>query len=304
MLTLKAAEQDFGTRLDIFAAAKLDLSRTNVQNHITNGNILVNKKKAAKRYTIKANDIITCIIPQPEVYNAAPEPIPLDIIYQDADIIIINKAQGMVVHPAPGNYSGTLVNALLHHCKDLSGVNGVMRPGIVHRLDKETSGLIAIAKHDKAHHGLAAQLANHSMGRIYWAVAQGVIQQDTFTINKNITRHPTNRKKMTVTTATMNKMDKTGKTGKTAITHITVLKRHKNATLLTAKLQTGRTHQIRVHLSHIGHPVLGDIIYGNANNPAVSSQLLHAKILELEHPITGEKMYFEVPLPDIFENWI
>ncbi|MCL1988447.1 MAG: RluA family pseudouridine synthase [Firmicutes bacterium] len=297
--TFKIAEQsDFGKRLDVLLASKLNLSRSNVQKHITAGDVLVNLQKSTNRYLVKLNDIITCTIPPPEIYNAVAEPIPLDIIYEDFDIIIINKAQGMVVHPAAGHYSGTLVNALLHHCKDLSGVNGVMRPGIVHRLDKETSGLIAVAKHDKAHHGLATQLANRTMGRTYWAVVHGIISQENFTISQNIARHPTNRKKMAV----VNPKNSHKNPGKEAITQITVLNRAKNCTLLKAKLQTGRTHQIRVHLAHIGHPVLGDIIYGNSAKSPV--QLLHAKILELVHPITGEQMKFEISLPSGFDDFL
>ena len=291
-INFETAVADEGTRLDVFASRALDKSRSCIQRHIEDGHIRVNLLQVPKRYTVRAGDIITCAIPRPEVYKAAPEPIPLDIAYEDSDIIVINKPQDMVVHPAPGHFSCTLVNGLLHHCKDLSGVNGVLRPGIVHRLDKDTSGLIAVAKNDRAHHGLAAQLANRTMGRIYHTIVRGVVQQDRLTIDKNIGRHPVDRKKMTVLP--------TGK-GKTAITHITVLERLKSKkhTLVEAKLETGRTHQIRVHLSYLGYPVLGDPVYGT-KDVKFKGQLLHAKSLHLIHPVTGEEMYFDTQLPLYF----
>ena len=276
-------EEDAGARLDVYTALALDLSRSHVQRHIEEGHILVNLQKKQKRYGIKAGDIITCVIPAPEVYEALPEPIPLDIVYEDGDLIVINKPKGMVVHPAHGHFKGTLVNGLLYHCRDLSGVNGVLRPGIVHRLDKDTSGLIAAAKHDKAHHGLAAQLADRTMKRVYWAMVHGVVKQDEFTINKNIGRHPSDRKKMAVLSA-----------GKEAITHIRVLERYDKKTLIEARLETGRTHQIRVHMAYVNHPVIGDPVYGNSKG---NGQLLHAKELVFVHPVSGEKMKFETELP-------
>lgn len=289
-------EADAKTRLDVFAAQVFDLSRSNVQRHIEEGHVQINGRKMQKKYDIKAGDIITCTIPQPEAYEAVPEPIPLDIIYEDKDVIIINKPQGMVVHPAPGNLNGTLVNGLLHHCKDLSGVNGVMRPGIVHRLDKDTSGLIAVAKHDKSHHGLAEQLENRTMGRTYHALVRGIVKQDNLTINQNIGRHPgrnsAERKKMAVLPT-----DK----GKTAITHIKVLQRYTNHTLAEVKLETGRTHQIRVHMAYKQHPILGDPVYG-PKDTKILKQVLHAKSLQFIHPMTGKLLFFDTALPLYFNE--
>ena len=287
---IEVTVSDEGARLDVFVASFYNLSRSNVQKHIEAGHIQVNLSHVPKRYIVKAGDIITCLIPKPEVCEAKPEAIPLNIVYEDKDLIVINKPQNMVVHPAPGHFSGTLVNGLLYHCVDLSGVNGVLRPGIVHRLDKDTSGLIVAAKNDRAHHGLAAQLADRSMSRIYHAVARGVIKQDKMTIDTNIGRHPTDRKKMAVLPR--------GK-GREAITHITVLERYDAYTLAEAKLETGRTHQIRVHLAYIAHPVLGDPVYGPKDAKA-SGQLLHSKSLKFIHPVIGEEMYFDSPLPDYF----
>lgn len=282
-----AEVSDAGIRLDVYAAGVLNLSRSNIQRHIGEGFIRVNQNHVPKRYTIQAGDVITCAIPPPEEYQAAAEDIPLDIVYEDQDLIVINKPQNMVVHPAPGNYSGTLVNALLHHCRDLSGVNGVLRPGIVHRLDKDTSGLLVVAKSDRAHHGLAAQLAERTMGRIYNAIVHGVVKEDTFTVNKNIGRHPIDRKKMAVLPV--------GK-GRTAVTHFKVIERYKSRSLVEAKLETGRTHQIRVHSAYLGHPVVGDLLYGPKNDK-VSGQQLHAKSLFFVHPITGENMHFDSEMP-------
>jgi len=281
-----------GERLDVFASNLLLLSRSNVQRHIEEGNILVNEALKPKRYLLKEGDIVSCNIPEPKIYNALPEPIPLDIIYEDTDIIIINKPQGMVVHPAPGHYSGTLVNGLLYHCKDLSGINGVMRPGIVHRLDKDTSGLIAVAKTDAAHISLAAQLADRTMGRIYNGITTGVLKEDKITINKNIGRHPSERKKMAVCPE-----DK----GRNAITHVRVLDRFKAHTLIEAKLETGRTHQIRVHMAYKGYPLLGDIVYGS-KKPVGKGQYLHAGVLSFSNPKTGENMRFEAALPEYFSE--
>ena len=317
-VTIKEA----GLRLDIFAAEALNLSRSNIQRHIEEGHVQVNLLHVPKRYVVRPGDIITCAIPEPVIYDALPEPIPLDIAYEDSDIIVINKPQNMVVHPAPGHFTGTLVNALLYHCRDLSGVNGVLRPGIVHRLDKDTSGLIVVAKNDTAHHGLASQLADRTMGRFYWGLVHGIMEKDALTINKNIGRHPVDRKKMAVLS---------GEKGKTAITHITVLERYKVSvctqspctlspctlppctlppctlppcTLVEAKLETGRTHQIRVHMAHIGHPILNDPVYGPKAKPQpnATGQFLHAKSLQLIHPVTGKNMHFETDLPQYFQN--
>ena len=309
-------EKDAGARLDTFAAVALDISRSNVQRHIEAGNIRVNSTQVPKRYAVKAGDIITCIIPEPEIYRAEPQNIPIDVVYEDNDIIVINKPQNMVVHPAPGHFSGTLVNALLYHCKDLSGINGVLRPGIVHRLDKDTSGLIVVAKNDLAHHGLAAQLADRTMGRIYNAVTHGVIKKDKMTIDANIGRHPhpDKRKQMAVLKQKPDEQkpdkQKSEKQGRRAITHIVVLERFASYTLVEARLETGRTHQIRVHLAHIGHPVVGDLVYGPKSKcdkvagTMATGQLLHAKSLRFVHPVTGEDMRFDSPLPDYIEQLV
>jgi len=288
--SFEVAEAEAGQRLDLFAANVLEITRNQAQRYIEQGNILVNQKAAAKRYLIKPGDFIACDIPPPEGYEVLPENIPLEVVFEDGDIIVLNKPQGMVVHPAPGHSGGTLVNALLHHCKDLSGINGILRPGIVHRLDKDTSGLIVIAKNDHAHQGLAAQLTNRTMGRIYHAIVRGVVSREAFSIENAIGRHPFNRKKMAVLPD--NK-------GRTAITHIKVLERYHKHTLIQAKLETGRTHQIRVHMAHIGHPLLGDKVYGTAH-ANLSGQVLHAKSLVLTHPSTGKEMYFDSVLPDYF----
>ena len=276
-----------GMRLDVFASLILDLSRSACQRLIADGHIKINGKMLTKKYCVSEGDTVFCEIPEPENYQVLPEDIPLDIVYEDSDIIVINKPQNMVVHPAAGNFSGTLVNALMHHCSDLSGVNGVLRPGIVHRLDKDTSGLIVVAKHDKAHIGLTEQLAERTCKRVYYAIASGVLTKD-LTIKTNIGRHHKDRKKMAVVP--------TGK-GKEAITHIKVLERFKSASLVEARLETGRTHQIRVHLAHIRHPVLGDPLYGPKKD---GRQFLHAKVLGFVHPVTGKGMRFETELPEYF----
>ena len=321
-----------GVRLDSYASNAYELSRNQAQLYIESGNIQVNDRHVAKSYIIKDGDIVTCNIPEPQECLVLPEDIKLDIVYEDSDIIVVNKPQNMVVHPAPGHFSGTLVNALLYHCKDLSGINGVLRPGIVHRLDKDTSGLIVAAKNDRAHQSLAEQLSSRTMGRVYNAITHGLVEKNTLTINANIGRHPStvksNRKKMAVVPL--------GK-GKEAITHISVLERYDlralslssslSLSLVEARLETGRTHQIRVHLAHIGHPVYGDPVYGPGNaknakstkptkptkpakptdhiNPTKpiteSGQLLHAKTLRFTHPTTGKDILLECPLPDYFQ---
>jgi len=285
-------------RLDVYVAAEYGLSRSRAARYIEEGNVTVNGKVAVKRYCLRAEDIVNVVIPEPELYEVLAEEILLDIVYEDIDIIVVNKPRNMVVHPAPGHFSGTLVNALLYHCKDLSGVGGVLRPGIVHRLDKDTSGLIVVAKNDKAHQGLSEQLADRSCQRIYWAIVRGRVGKDSFTIDKHIGRHHKDRKKMAV-------VDDLDKSGRTAITHITVLGRsHTNTpahSLIEARLETGRTHQIRVHMAHIGHPVLGDPVYGQASSK-IEGQVLHAKELQFKHPITREDMRFNIELPDYFKR--
>jgi len=279
-------------RLDTYAAEKLGLSRSRVKNAIERGEITLCGKKAKPGDRVKKGDTIAAALKASEIPSAAPEDIPLDIVYEDSFIAVVNKPQGMVVHPAPGNYSGTMVGALLYRVGDLSGIGGELRPGIVHRLDKDTSGLIAVAKNDAAHAALSKQIADRSMRRVYAAIVHGNIKEDELTIDKGIGRSRADRKKMAVDPR-----------GKRAVTHIKVLERFEGFTFIEASLETGRTHQIRVHLSSIGRPVAGDPVYGPKNIKLhKGGQLLHAKELRFRHPDTGEEMVFTAPLPDYFEN--
>ncbi len=291
-----AAEDEFiNKRIDCFVSETEDsLSRSQAQKLIESGNILVNGKNVKSNYKIRKNDIVYVEIPDPEPLEIEAEDIKLDILYEDDDVIVINKPQGMVVHPAPGHYSGTLVNALMYHCRDgLSGINGCMRPGIVHRIDMNTSGALMAAKSDAAHRGLAIQLAEHSITRKYNAVVFNNIKTDEGTIDKPIGRNPKDRKKMAVL--------QTG--GRRAVTHYTVIERFGKYTFIEAKLETGRTHQIRVHMASIGHPLLGDEVYGSAKQPfKLNGQVLHARILGFVHPVSGEYMEFEAPLPEYFQK--
>lgn len=291
--TFIVSAEDKGERLDSYLAHSLDnITRSRVKNLIDDGAVSVCDKVVKKSgYTLKESDFISISFEQPTELKATPEDLPIDIVYQDADFLVINKAQGMVTHPATGSPSGTLVNALLYHVKDLSGINGVLRPGIVHRLDKDTSGLIMVAKNDKAHLSLSAQIAEKSAKRYYIALVDGNIKEDEGIINQPIARHRTERKKMAV--------DKDGRVAKTAFK---VLERFKNYTLVEYELFTGRTHQIRVHSSYIHHPVVGDPVYGGSNKFHLDGQLLHAFKLELTHPSTGERMTFEAKIPDYFEK--
>ena len=294
-----------GERIDKFISEAVGVSRSLVSKLIENGSVSVNGKSAAKNYKLRANDTLEVVFPEPEPDEALPEDIPLDIIYEDSDIIVINKPKGMIVHPATGIYTGTLVNALLYHCKDsLSGIGGVIRPGIVHRIDKDTSGLLVVAKNDEAHIALSEQLKTHTVSRIYHAIALGNIKDDCGTVNKPIGRHPTERKKMAVI------LDPS-RAAREAITHYEVIGRFATPTgrftYVKCKLETGRTHQIRVHMASIGHPLLGDGVYGgqgtkfeSTSASLISGQCLHAKELELIHPRTGEKMHFECDLPENF----
>lgn len=286
-----------GERIDKFLSSKLsNISRSYIHKLIEDGNITVNQNSVNKKYKLSENDMINVKIPKPQELEVIAENIPLDIVYEDNDLLIVNKPKGMVVHPAPGNYSGTLVNALLYHCKNsLSGINGVIRPGIVHRIDKDTSGLLIVAKNDTSHKELAEQIKNHSFTREYEAVVYGNLKEDTGTINANIARHKTDRKKMAVVPLL----------GRNAVTHYTVLKRYGNFTHIKLKLETGRTHQIRVHMSYIGHPVVGDEVYANPkNNPFkfLKGQCLHAKTIGFIHPTTKEYMEFTSPLPEYFQK--
>lgn len=281
-------------RLDVFLTNRLqDTTRSFVQKLIRDKQVTVNAKEAKANYRVQPGDIVKVIWPEPKTVDVLAEDIPLDILYEDEDIIVVNKARGMVVHPAAGNYQGTLVNALLEHCTNLSGINGEIRPGIVHRLDKDTSGVMVAAKNDRAHVSLAQQIKNRTAGRIYWAIVQGNIKEDTGTIYAPIGRHPTDRKKMAVTFSN----------SKEAITNFTVITRFGEYTLVECKLLTGRTHQIRVHMAYIGHPVVGDPKYGSPKSRfSIDGQALHGKKLRLEHPVTGQEMVFEAPLPDDMQS--
>ena len=291
---VKDGEQD--KRIDAYLSEKNeDISRVAIQRLIEHQKILVNGKKIKSSYKVQENDKITLEEEKPKEISLKAQNIPLEIIYEDNDIIAVNKPKGMVVHPANGNPDGTLVNAIMAICKDsLSGIGGEIRPGIVHRLDKDTSGIIVIAKNDKAHINLSEQIKNHEVKKTYIALVRGVIKENEATIDMPIGRSRTDRKKMTV-----------AKDGKNAVTHIKVLKRYDKYTLLEINIETGRTHQIRVHLSHIGYPIIGDYIYSNGKNEfGVEGQCLHAKSLEFKHPITKKEMKLEAPLPEYFQDII
>ncbi len=292
--TFAAEKEDVGTRIDVFLAENMeDLSRSGVQKLIDEGMITLNGGKTKANYKLRAKDVIDVTVPEVKEVEILPEDIPLDILYEDSDVIVVNKPQGMVVHPAPGHFSGTLVNALMFHCgDDLSGINGEKRPGIVHRIDKDTSGVLMIAKNDMAHQSLAAQLAEHSITRKYNAVVYNGFNEDEGTVDQPIGRNPQDRKKMAVTQ----------KHSRHAVTHYRVIERMEKFTLIEAQLETGRTHQIRVHMTHIGHPLLGDPVYGPKKQPiSLEGQALHARVLGFIHPRTGEYMEFEAPLPPHFE---
>ena len=282
-------------RIDKYIADSLEegTSRTQIQQWIKDGHAAVNGRSVKPNYKLAVNDVITLAIPEPTEVQIAPEAIPLEVVYEDSDVIVINKPRGLVVHPAPGHYSGTLVNALLHHCKDLSGINGKLRPGIVHRIDKDTSGLIMAAKNDKAHAHLAEQLKAHTVNRKYTAIVHGVLQHDQGTIDAPIGRDAQDRKMYTVT----------NKNSKHAVTHFVVMERIKDFTLVELKLETGRTHQIRVHMKFIGHPLVGDPMYGRSKGAVLmEGQALHAAVLGFTHPRTGESLEFEAPLPEDMEH--
>lgn len=284
---------DTGKRIDKFVSEKNpEISRTHIQRLIQDQYILVNNRIIKTNYKIALNDKITVQIPEIIEPDILPEDIPLDILYEDDDIIVVNKPKQMVVHPARGHYTGTLVNALMYHCKDnLSGINGVSRPGIVHRIDSDTTGALVVCKNDFAHNNIAEQLKVHSITRKYVAIVHNVIKEDSGTVNAKVGRHPINRLKME---ANVNN-------GKEAITHYRVLERFKNFTYIECMLETGRTHQIRVHMSSIGYPLLGDMVYGPSHCPyKLIGQTLHARILGFNHPRTNEYMEFEAPMPDYF----
>lgn len=287
--TVTAEAEDAGTRADVFLAAKLGVSRSNMQKLLEDGRVKRGEKIIKANYKVRAGEMFVVDIPEPEPIEAVPENIPLDIIYEDDDVVVLNKARGMVVHPAPGNYTGTLVNALLYHCSNLSGINSAIRPGIVHRLDKDTSGIMIVAKNDAAHISLSQQIQSKTAVRTYLAVVRGNIKTDSGTIETQIARDKTDRKKMTVV--------KEG--GRDAITDYEVLERFGKYTLVRCKLRTGRTHQIRVHMEYLGYPLVGDPKYSPMKTPfGIKGQALHSHTLEFKHPRTGERMKFEAPLPE------
>lgn len=291
LVTLTAAPEDRGARIDKYISDNIaELTRSAVQGLITGGSVLADGSAVSKNYKLRGGETVTVEIPDPEPMDAQPEDIPLDIVYEDADLLVVNKPKGMVVHPAHGNRTGTLVNALLHHCGDsLSGINGVIRPGIVHRIDKNTSGLLIVAKNDAAHLRLAEQIKEHSFTREYEAVASGYFKETEGKIDAPIGRHKTDRKKMCVT----------AENSRNAVTHYTVIRQYGGYAHLRLRLETGRTHQIRVHLSYIGHPVLGDDVYGKPYR-GIEGQCLHARKIGFIHPTTGEYMEFCSELPDYF----
>ena len=295
--TFETKAEDTGKRIDKYLCENIpDITRSALVKLIADGNVKVNDKLVCKNYKLRAGDRAYVFVPEPTEYKVKAENIPLDIIYEDNDLLVVNKPKGMVVHPAAGNYEGTLVNALLYHCKDnLSGINGVIRPGIVHRIDKDTSGLLLVAKNDKSHNSLAKQIKAHSLTREYEAIVFGNIKDDAGTIDAPIGRHHCDRKRMAVT----------DKNSKQAVTHFEVLERLKGYTYVKFKLETGRTHQIRVHCAYIGHPVSGDKVYGVKNEKnAPDSQCLHARKIGFIHPGTNEYMEFVSKLPDYFIDYL
>ena len=292
---LVVTKEDENIRIDKYISSKIDFSRMTIQRMIENGNVLVNGKKVKVSYKVIQNDEIKIEEEEKKESHLQPENIPLDIIYEDDDIVVVNKQKGLVVHPGNGNPDGTLVNAIMAHCKDsLSGVGGELRPGIVHRIDKDTSGLIIIAKNDEAHMNLSKQIKEHKIKKTYLALVRGRIREKEATINMPIGRCKNDRIKMAVS-----------RDGKEAVTHFKVLKKYEKYTYIEVNIETGRTHQIRVHMSHIGYPLVGDSVYSNGKNPfGVEGQMLHSYKLEFTHPKTGQTMELTAPLPDYFEKII
>ena len=289
--------EEKGERLDKWLAERLpELTRSAIQRMMEEGGITVNSRPVEKNYKLRVGDTVAVEQSQPKEIDILPEDMPLDIVYEDKDLLVLNKSKGVVVHPAPGNYTGTLVNGLMFHCRDsLSGINGELRPGIVHRIDKNTSGLLVVAKSDAAHLGLSQQLQDHSFDRFYEAVVYGNLKEDRGTVDKPIGRHPVERKRMAVT----------DKNSKPAVTHYTVLERFGDFTHVKLQLETGRTHQIRVHMASLGHPVAGDDVYGPKKViTELNGQCLHARALGFIHPVTGEHLYFESELPEYFSCFL
>jgi len=291
---LYAAAEDVGLRMDVFLAAKLDITRNFARQMIVQGDVTAGGKNVKPNSRLEDGETVQVRLAVRRELNAEAEEIPLDVVYEDADIIVVNKPRGMVVHPASGNPDGTLVNALLYHCQgELSGINGVVRPGIVHRLDKDTSGVMVAAKTDEAHRGLAEQIKAHTARRTYWALVHGNIVEEDGIVDAPIGRHPKDRIKMAVTF----------KGGRAAVTHFHVLQRYGLYTWVECKLETGRTHQIRVHMAYIGHPVVNDPLYGfKKDDFPIAGQALHSHCLDLCHPISGQAMHFEAPAPDDFKS--
>ncbi len=295
-IRLRASEESKNQRLDAFLASSLDgLTRSQAARLIESGEVAVNGKTAGKSYKLAGGEDIAVTLPEPEPVEAVPQDIPLDVVYEDADVIVVNKPSGMVVHPAPGHPDGTLVNALLYHCAGtLSGIGGALRPGIVHRIDRDTSGLIIAAKNDAAHQYLSAQLADHTLARTYECIVVGKLREDRGTVNAPIARHPTDRKRMAVVAG-----------GREAVTHWEVIARYPGYTHVRCRLETGRTHQIRVHMAYIGHPILGDTVYGAKKEvPGLTGQCLHAVGLRFLHPRTHEVVELSCPLPDEFTRML
>ena len=294
VLTLQPNKENAGQRVDACLAANLeDVTRSAAQRLLEEGRVTCGGKALAKNYKLNGTETVEVCLPDSEPVDVLPQDIPLDVVYEDADVIVVNKPKGLVVHPAPGHPDGTLVNALLHHCGDsLSGIGGELRPGIVHRIDRDTSGLIIAAKNDSAHQKLAAQLQDHTLSRIYHCIVTGNLREDSGTVNAPIGRHPVDRKKMAVVA-----------NGRPAVTHWTVLERFPGFTYVECRLETGRTHQIRVHMAHIGHPILGDTVYGNKKPvPGLQGQCLHAVGLRFLHPRTGEMVELSCGLPEEFRT--
>ena len=295
-ILLRASEASKNQRLDAFLASSLDgLTRSQATRLIESGEVAVNGRAVSKSYKLAGGEDIAVTLPEPEPVEAVPQDIPLDVVYEDADVIVVNKPSGMVVHPAPGHPDGTLVNALLYHCAGtLSGIGGALRPGIVHRIDRDTSGLIIAAKNDAAHQYLSAQLADHTLARTYECIVVGALREDRGTVDAPIARHPTDRKRMAVVAG-----------GREAVTHWEVIARYPGYTHVRCRLETGRTHQIRVHMAYIGHPILGDTVYGAKKEvPGLTGQCLHAVGLRFLHPRTHEVVELSCPLPDEFTRML
>ena len=295
-ILLRASEESKNQRLDAFLASSLDgLTRSQATRLIESGEVAVNGRAVSKSYKLAGGEDIAVTLPEPEPVEAVPQDIPLDVVYEDADVIVVNKPSGMVVHPAPGHPDGTLVNALLYHCVGtLSGIGGALRPGIVHRIDRDTSGLIIAAKNDAAHQYLSAQLADHTLARTYECIVVGALREDRGTVDAPIARHPTDRKRMAVVAG-----------GREAVTHWEVIARYPGYTHVRCRLETGRTHQIRVHMAYIGHPILGDTVYGAKKEvPGLTGQCLHAVGLRFLHPRTHEVVELFCPLPEEFTRML